>query len=241
MSRRLLDERARLGRDLVGVDLVADHQQQVRPASRGSSRIAAASVSQRVELAAALVLVLAQRVGRLVRGRHPAGAEHDLAAARPSGRCGWRSAGTRSARPDALAVEATSYSCHVPGSSPSSGPARSGGPPTRKVRSRVPSTSTSHGPSVSTQIDRLGLAHVTQQGAEDQVGHRWEHMVVEQELQRVGRSIHAAFPTRPRHPLRALDVKAMEMASGTRSCARRCFGSSTSRRRARAWRTWPAT
>ena len=38
--------------------------------------------------------------------------------------------------------------------------------------------------------------------------------MVEQELQRVGRSIHAAVPTRPRHPLRALDVKAMEMASG---------------------------
>jgi len=29
----------------------------------------------------------------------------------------------------------------------------------------------------------------------------------------VGRSIHAAFPSRPRHPLRALDLKAMEMAS----------------------------
>jgi proline dehydrogenase len=37
--------------------------------------------------------------------------------------------------------------------------------------------------------------------------------VVEPELQRVGRSIHAAFPTRSRHPLRALDVKAMEMAA----------------------------
>ena len=36
---------------------------------------------------------------------------------------------------------------------------------------------------------------------------------VEDELQRVGRSIHAAFPTRPRHPLRALDLKAMEMAA----------------------------
>jgi proline dehydrogenase len=36
---------------------------------------------------------------------------------------------------------------------------------------------------------------------------------VESELQRVGRSIHAAFPTRSRHPLRALDVKAMEMAA----------------------------
>jgi RHH-type proline utilization regulon transcriptional repressor/proline dehydrogenase/delta 1-pyrroline-5-carboxylate dehydrogenase len=39
-------------------------------------------------------------------------------------------------------------------------------------------------------------------------------MRVEDSLQRIGRSIHAAFPTRPRHPLRALDVKAMEMAAG---------------------------
>jgi proline dehydrogenase len=36
---------------------------------------------------------------------------------------------------------------------------------------------------------------------------------VEDELQRVGRSIHDAFPTRTRHPLRALDQKAMELAS----------------------------
>jgi proline dehydrogenase len=36
---------------------------------------------------------------------------------------------------------------------------------------------------------------------------------VEDELQRVGRSIHAAIPTRPRHPLRAIDLKAMEMAA----------------------------
>src|SRR3954471_21334653 len=36
---------------------------------------------------------------------------------------------------------------------------------------------------------------------------------VETELQRVGRSIHAAFPGPTRHPLKALDVKAMEMAS----------------------------
>jgi RHH-type proline utilization regulon transcriptional repressor/proline dehydrogenase/delta 1-pyrroline-5-carboxylate dehydrogenase len=38
--------------------------------------------------------------------------------------------------------------------------------------------------------------------------------LVEAELHRVGRSIHAAFPTRSRHPLRALDVKAMEVAGG---------------------------
>jgi proline dehydrogenase len=36
---------------------------------------------------------------------------------------------------------------------------------------------------------------------------------VETELQRVGRSIHAAFPGRTRNPLRALDHKAMELAS----------------------------
>jgi proline dehydrogenase len=35
---------------------------------------------------------------------------------------------------------------------------------------------------------------------------------VEDELHAIGRSIHAAFPTRQRHPLRALDTKAMELA-----------------------------
>ncbi len=35
---------------------------------------------------------------------------------------------------------------------------------------------------------------------------------VEDELQAIGHSIHAAFPTRQRHPLRALDTKAMELA-----------------------------
>jgi RHH-type proline utilization regulon transcriptional repressor/proline dehydrogenase/delta 1-pyrroline-5-carboxylate dehydrogenase len=36
---------------------------------------------------------------------------------------------------------------------------------------------------------------------------------VESELQRVGRSIHAAFPGRTRHPLRALDERAMALAA----------------------------
>jgi RHH-type proline utilization regulon transcriptional repressor/proline dehydrogenase/delta 1-pyrroline-5-carboxylate dehydrogenase len=36
---------------------------------------------------------------------------------------------------------------------------------------------------------------------------------VEAEVQEVGRSIHRAFPQRTRHPLRALDHKAMELAS----------------------------
>jgi proline dehydrogenase len=37
--------------------------------------------------------------------------------------------------------------------------------------------------------------------------------VVEEELQTIGRSIHAAFPGRQRNPLRALDTKAMELAA----------------------------
>src|SRR3954447_3651631 len=42
-----------------------------------------------------------------------------------------------------------------------------------------------------------------------------QHMLgkVEEELQTIGRSIHAAFPARQRNPLRALDAKAMELAS----------------------------
>src|SRR5918999_4776606 len=36
---------------------------------------------------------------------------------------------------------------------------------------------------------------------------------VEADVQEVGRSIHEAFPTRSRNPLRALDQKAMELAS----------------------------
>jgi proline dehydrogenase len=37
---------------------------------------------------------------------------------------------------------------------------------------------------------------------------------VESQLQEVGRSIHAAFPGKSRHPLRALDERAMQLASG---------------------------
>ena len=36
---------------------------------------------------------------------------------------------------------------------------------------------------------------------------------VEEEVQTIGRSIHAAFPARQRNPLRALDTKAMELAA----------------------------
>src|SRR3954447_9018385 len=42
-----------------------------------------------------------------------------------------------------------------------------------------------------------------------------QHMLgkVEEELQTIGRSIHAAFPARQRNPLRALDARAMELAA----------------------------
>ena len=63
---------------------------------------------------------------------------------------------------------------------------------------------------------------------------------VEQELQRVGGELAESFPSNSRHPVRALDARAMEMASVTESCARRCFGSSMWSRRAARSTTSPA-
>ena len=40
---------------------------------------------------------------------------------------------------------------------------------------------------------------------------------VEAELQRIGRTLHRAFPSRARHPVRALDERAMEVASEDRA------------------------
>src|SRR5919107_3806722 len=40
-----------------------------------------------------------------------------------------------------------------------------------------------------------------------------DHAAVERELVEVGRSVAARFPSRARHPVRALDSKAMEMSS----------------------------
>jgi proline dehydrogenase len=39
---------------------------------------------------------------------------------------------------------------------------------------------------------------------------------LEPELERIGRSLHSGFPSRARHPIRALDAKAMELASHDR-------------------------
>jgi hypothetical protein len=69
------DPLAHPGRALVHVDLVAEHQQPVRPALGRVAAQAQRERVQRVPLAAALVLVGAERVRRLVRERHAAGAE----------------------------------------------------------------------------------------------------------------------------------------------------------------------
>ena len=67
----------------------------------------------------------------------------------------------------------------------------------------------------------LGLAHVAKQGTEEErraCASRsrtpWSSFrPVESELQEVGRSIHAACPAERANPLRALDQRAMELAS----------------------------
>ncbi len=111
LARRLvrvtlgLDEGARGGRHLVGVHLVAEHHEHVRPFLARLVAHPQRHRPQRVDLAAALVLVLGERVGRLVRGRHAAGAERDLE--RAVLRVGAELAGREAvvARPDTLPVE----------------------------------------------------------------------------------------------------------------------------------------
>ena len=77
-SRRERMNSFTLRRDLVGVDLVAEQQQRVRPRRRPRpGDHALRDRHQRVDLAALRVLVLAQRVRRLVRRGHAAGAEQD--------------------------------------------------------------------------------------------------------------------------------------------------------------------
>jgi hypothetical protein len=73
-----LEQRHRRRRDLVGVDLVAEHQQHVGPLLTWLLLHALGERAQSVDLAAALVLVLGQGVGRGVWRRDPAGAEQDL-------------------------------------------------------------------------------------------------------------------------------------------------------------------
>ena len=82
------------GRALVDVDLVAEQEEQLGPLSRSPARPSAcASTCRASSSRPVVVLVLGQRVGRLVRDRDPAGAEADRRAARPCRGCGRRWAG----------------------------------------------------------------------------------------------------------------------------------------------------
>ena len=71
------DELAHVGRDLVGVDLVAEQDHRLGPLGRVLRRHPLRERVQGVDLAALGVLVLGQRVRRLVRRADAAGAEHD--------------------------------------------------------------------------------------------------------------------------------------------------------------------
>jgi hypothetical protein len=68
----LLHERERLGRDLVGIYLVAEQHQRVRPALGIVLEHLLGQRVERVELAPIRVVGLRQRVGPMMRERDPA-------------------------------------------------------------------------------------------------------------------------------------------------------------------------
>ena len=160
--------------DLVGVDLVAEQDQRVRPLLRRLVLHLHRQRPQRVDLAAGVVLLLGQRVRLLVRHAHAAGAEHDLD--RPAGVVGADDRRREVAvglRPHLLAVQVDLVGDRAGRArGPRGAPARSGGPRRAKVSALRPRTSTVQAASVSTQIGRLRLPGVAQQRAEDERGHR---------------------------------------------------------------------
>ena len=150
----LADELLGPGRGLVGVDLVAEHQQQVGPVVERLVEHPLGQAAQRVDLAALGVLVLGQVVGRLVGGGHAAGAEHHLQRLllRVGPEAAGRVLGVRLG-PDLVAVEVDLVLVDlVPGSARRCERARSGG--RRRGRSgpsrRAPRPRTAE--SVSTQM-----------------------------------------------------------------------------------------
>ena len=225
-------------RHLVGVDLVAEQQQHVRqllarlrPAC-GSASVRSASISRPRGSSS-----LRQRVRRLVRRRHAAGPEHDLERRPPSARCGTARREADRARGQTRSPSSM-HLVLVPGAGLEVAAAdeRVVVPRTRRrCARRVPSISTSHGASVSTQSTASRLADVAQQRAEDRAramvgtvprGSRfgaWSRSCME-----VGRSIHAAFPgAGPPPAARARRSGRWSWPRRTRSCARRCSASST--------------
>src|SRR5205085_8911233 len=98
------DERGGLGRDLVGIDLVAQQQQAVGP-QLAAGLEPARECPQRVDAQALGVVERRQRVGRTLRRAHPAGAEDEAQPALAlAGADQARWAAVRR-RPDRLAVE----------------------------------------------------------------------------------------------------------------------------------------
>src|ERR687896_92575 len=65
----------------------------------------------------------------------------------------------------------------------------------------------------SSSSEATGVRSITREGIGGQTIAPRYGCLVEAELQRVGRSIHGAFPGRTRNPFRALDQKAMELAA----------------------------
>ena len=119
--RRVGDQLLGLGRDLVGVDLVAEQQQRVGPVR---DRLVAHALDEReegVDLAAARVLVLAEDVGLGVRDRHAARAERQpqRLVVRVGADDAWR-IGVVRRRPARLAVEPDLVGQRAPGGRSSS-------------------------------------------------------------------------------------------------------------------------
>ncbi len=103
-----------LGVDLVGVDLVAEVDDRAGPLLRRLLAQAQCERAQGADLAALLVLVLGQRVGRLVRIGGPAGAEHDGQRGVARGRADHGVRPRVVLRPDLLAVQVDLVRGHDP-------------------------------------------------------------------------------------------------------------------------------
>ncbi len=169
----LADELLGPGRGLVGVDLVAEHQQQVGPVVERLREHPLGQAAQRVDLAALGVLVLGQVVGRFVGGGDAAGAEHHLKwlllgiCAEPAGRI----LGVRLG-PGLVAVEVDLVLVHlVPGQAvyANEGIVVPGDVEGRGLRAEHLDLTRRVG--LHPDVGAL-LAHVAEHRAEDQGGHR---------------------------------------------------------------------
>jgi hypothetical protein len=167
-----LDEALHVRRDLVGVHLVADHQQQVGPLLGRLVAHAQRVGAQRVDLAAERALVLGQVVRGLVRVADAARSEDQAVPLPLLGGADRRRRHRRAGvRPDPLAVELDGVLVAVARLEP------------LHVRDRVVATADAERRRAGAEdrhlarlveLDpegRLGLADVAQEGSEDELGH----------------------------------------------------------------------